>query len=634
MEAYFPFLAQVLLEQRAQQVDTGKLKQDFEKKYSIPISTFFINQVLGVGIEKGAIVEKAGTFIVDLPKLSCYTIPENDFDYKWTHLKNAFYNYCRDNGYETVDDAQLEAIMVDMINEHSIHPVIGTEWVDDEQYEPIDYCWATFLREEAAKKTDNFDFVTCLSASNAYKDALFLSSGEFEDTGEWRRLTVYLDSPMVFALLGMDSDERCNSCRQLIEEMNGQGCQVCVLDNNFEEIKGIITRAGTWATSMAYDIVKANNVAKYFHDLGKSNAEVLEYCEKLETELNSIGICVAKTDYDSATNKAQEDENLLCQMVEENYKSNNRALTLEKKESIACDIRSIIMVYRARHGKISTTLKESGHIMLTLNRALANVCKEYEKNSSISSGHIPACITADLFGAVLWLNKPIDIVEYQKKLILADCYAVLRPNKELMKKYIESLEAAYRSNEIDEKKYLFMRSHSVVFDALMNVTKGDYAKYTDRTYLDVYEEIVAISDRKYESEKNEHEDTKRQLAKSREAESKEREEKESLQQQFDTFAANVKQKFEAEYEKKVQRWAVVVWALMFGLPIAFVNVVIDIAKSKWITEMNFTNVAMGIGFFLILGVLGLVSAKGKKWSGRIVKSIFKYDYDITNGSNT
>ena len=36
----------------------------------------------------------------------------------------------------------------------------------------------------------------------------------------------------------------------------------------------------------------------------------------------------------------------------------------------------------------------------------ANVSKKYESNRSIQSGHIPACISVDLFGAILWLNNP------------------------------------------------------------------------------------------------------------------------------------------------------------------------------------------------------------------------------------
>lgn len=49
--------------------------------------------------------------------------------------------------------------------------------------------------------------------------------------------------------------------------------------------------------------------------------------------------------------------------------------------------------------------------------------------------------------------------------------------------------------EIDEKKFLFMRTHPIILDTLMNITQGDYARFNDRTYLDVYNTIVAQSEK-------------------------------------------------------------------------------------------------------------------------------------------
>lgn len=149
--------------------------------------------------------------------------------------------------------------------------------------------------------------------------------------------------------------------------------------------------------------------------------------------------------------------------------------------------------------------------MLTLNGVLANVSKQYESNQSVNAGHIPACISADLFGALLWLNSPNDIVNYHKHKLLADCYSSLQPSKKLLDKYISSLENAKSLGEIDEKKYLFMRSHSMVSDALMNVTKGDYARFNDRTYLDVYEEIKSQARKEYLIEAEKHNQTKKNL---------------------------------------------------------------------------------------------------------------------------
>ena len=224
-----------------------------------------------------------------------------------------------------------------------------------------------------------------------------------------------------------------------------------------------------------------------------------------------MGITIKTTSYDTSQNKFQEDERKLYSMIEEKYAQGGKFISEEKKQSIMIDVRSIVMVYRERRGQISNHIQSSSHIMITLNSALANTSKKFESNKSIRSGHVPACVSADLFGSVLWLFTPSTKMEYQRKQLLADCSVALRPSKEMMTKYVDSLIRARNADEIDEKKFLFMRAHKAVNDALMNVTKGDYARFNDQTYREVYDEIIAVADKKYADEAVAHGHTKKQL---------------------------------------------------------------------------------------------------------------------------
>ena len=98
-------------------------------------------------------------------------------------------------------------------------------------------------------------------------------------------------------------------------------------------------------------------------------------------------------------------------MVKARYRDNGYELSCEREESIRVDVRSIIMIYRERQGQTATKLQKAKHIMLTSNNAIANVSKKYESNHNTKSMHIPACISADLFGAILWLDSPLQMQE-------------------------------------------------------------------------------------------------------------------------------------------------------------------------------------------------------------------------------
>lgn len=52
LEAYFPFIANIIAENSRDEIDENSIKQGFEKKYGISISIPFIRQVLGVGADK------------------------------------------------------------------------------------------------------------------------------------------------------------------------------------------------------------------------------------------------------------------------------------------------------------------------------------------------------------------------------------------------------------------------------------------------------------------------------------------------------------------------------------------------------------------------------------------------------
>lgn len=620
LESYYPFLANIILENDMEEINEDLIKKAFEERYNIHISVSFIRQVLGIGIENKSIVKKYGKYIADKLELKKYKIGKSDFNKSWSTLKNLFQKYYFTNTKEKIEDHLFEELVFSLIDTHSIKFIIDSEWAGDDRVDGYEYYWYNFIRELPNINKKSFDFLACLSASSTYKEALFVSQPQ---EIKYDNLNIYLDSPMVFALLGMDSKERCEAYQELLSEIKKKGCNVLILDNNFEEVQGIIERASNWACSSAYDISKANKVAKYFHDLGNTRADIIEYSECLEYKLNELGIAVKSTSYDTLSNSFQEDEEKLFEMVGNKYSEHNMCFSKEKEETIRCDVKSIIMIYRERRGKVSTRINTCSDLMLTINAALANVCKNYEGIRSSTTGHIPACISADLFGAILWLNSPLESVEYQKKKILADCYSALRPNKTLLKKYVESVDAAWRTGEIDEKRYLFMRSHSVVSDALMNVTKGDYAKFNDNTYIEVYEEIQSRESKKYKDEKIAHSETKMKLESANEIIEQKSNAVERLTNEFNEYKQEQEQRRQIRIDKKCDRFATIISVILFIIPYFLVYIISEFWKAEYTTKLTWKNIIIVCLIFLATMLIPILYSKVKVKFKKIGYKIFK-----------
>ena len=387
--------------------------------------------------------------------------------------------------------------------------------------------------------------------------------------------------------------------------MQAAGCRIQIFDHIFQEIDGIVLRAAGWARSPDYSVDKANNVTRYFHDSDMDKQALAEYCENLEDMLADLDITIKQTGFDLTAADFQEDTGKLNEMIQQRYQEQRQTISEEKQRSIEIDVRSIIMVYRERRGQTSTRIQTSREIMLTLNGIVANVSKNYESNQSINAGHIPACISADLFGAVLWLFSPVEFVNYQKKQLLADCYGALRPNKKLLTQYVESLRLARNAGEIDEKKFLFMRSHSVVYDALMNVTRGDYARFNERTYREVFDEIQEKAAQQYKDEVEAHKHTKETLGQSNS-------EKDHKIEELSAKLKAMEDATEKDIKSRAKVWGWIYTVCFAGLPYVLLLTVMEILKLIYVNTTLLGWIAAGAAVIIAI-ILATLFELIKKW---------------------
>lgn len=615
LDTYFSFMANMISEERLAVVEDTVIAAKFKERYTMDLPLPFIRQVLGVGVQNGSFIEDHGKYSVVVNEIAKYRFSKTDFDALWNRLIKDFSEYCRAKDID-ISSLDINAFILDILDDADEKILSGEKADEQAGMTPPEYGWHSFIKEQGQLQTELYSFVAALSASNIAKQALFHAG---ETATDYSDLHVYLDSPIVFALLGMDDTSRTESYKQLVADMIRAKCSVHVLDHNFQEVDSIIARAAGWATNTLYDLRKANNAARFFHDSQMDETEISEFCENIETMLNELGITVKETCYDVFQDKFQEDETCLFDMVKARYIDHGYELSQEKQDSIRIDVQSIIMIYRERQGQTATRLQNAKHIMLTSNNAIANVSKKYESNRSLQAGHIPGCISADLFGAVLWLDSPMQLLEYQKKKLLADCYAFLKPDKVMLDKYIQSLDEARNADAIDEKKFLFLRTHKVVLDSLMDITKGDYARFNSNTYLEVYDDIQEKSLKKYKDEVAAHAQTQEAF---KNLEKNSSDEIEALKARISTMEETEKKRQEDAFNKKVSIWGWVATLVLAGIPYLLLIVAIEIVKTQF-SNISWRSAYGFAGAAVATAIAGVLFAVGKKWCFKKVRSFLE-----------
>lgn len=520
LDEYIPFVATIIIENNIDEVDELFLTKKLNEKYNDIFQENFVRQILSQAVRKGVIINNRSKFVVDKTKVKQYAIKMESFDFDFELLIDDFIKYANDNRYFPSKE-EVKRLIFDFVDKYDDRVLYNN--IEDI---PISnnvflYHWCNYVIELTDNNKRLSEFFIGLCFGNLIKNALFYTS---EAASSFSNLTIYLDTPMIFAVMGMDTPEREKSYKTLLTKAAKIGMSIRVFDHNFEEAKGIMERASRWAISSQYEQSRANKVAQFFYESEMDAEDIDEYIHDFEQQLNSKGIVKEETTYRTEENAFQADEKHLFDEIKQEYGTRSLKYNSEAEydNSIQTDVRSLVMIQRKRAGAYSTDLNAARCVFITTNGVVAKVSKDYTLSNELTKDKIPTAITADMFGTLLWLNYP-DKNDYVEQKLLADCKALLKASPQMIARFNLELDKAYKRKDSDltEEKFLFLRSHPIVQTFLLDATSGDYTQFDTNTWRSVYDRIVASAqfdgEKKYTEEKLEHDKTKEELQQARDA---------------------------------------------------------------------------------------------------------------------
>ena len=609
LDEYIPFLATIIICEDMGSIDEHLLCTKMHSKYDVSLQPSFVRSVLSHAMGKGLISKVREQYVANKEALKRYVINDGEFDKEWDTMIAAFFEYCKSIDEKTDSKEKTQSHIIDFIDHYDDHVIYNNIEDIDVQNNAFLYCWCRFVQSIKENNQPIYSFILGLCSANLLKNTLFYSSENVRNQAD---VTLYLDTPMIFALLGMDSSERKRSYEYIIRKAKNAGMVLKVFDHNLEEVRGIIERAARWVHNGQYDSAKANKVTEFLHDSAMGEIEITELIDGIETELNSLGILVEHSAYLAEENDFQMDEKSLSDAIKAEYGKRSVKYRTEEiyENSISIDVRSLVMVQRKRSGGYSTNLNNCRYLFVTTNGAIAKVSKDIAAEDELSRDKIPNCVTTDLLGTLLWMDFPDNSESYLSLKLIADCKSLLKPSQKMIARFNLQLDEAYKRSEITEERFLFMRSHPIVREKLLDVTSGDYSSFSDTTWREVYSRIEAHAqfegDKKYEAEREEHDRTKQELADA----------KESLSEK--NTALNEKERIIAEQQKMYSVYlARIISVLIFGIPYIVLSLIAVFLQNKY---FNCTLKGIIIGGLTIVLVI-IISFAYKKIETKIAKTI-------------
>lgn len=215
-----------------------------------------------------------------------------------------------------------------------------------------------------------------------------------EAVKRFSKTLVYLDTNIVFSLLGLHFQEFNKPAKELFDLMKNEGqFELRVFDFTVEEIVNVLRNYGV-NRSLYFQNVRVASIYSSLASNGWTNSKVLELICEIEERLASVGILVTTTGSNLVSFEPS-DAKLLESIA--SYKPN------QGKRGRLHDLAAIEHIEKLRKGRVRR-IKDAGVLFLTSDRRLARF-------AFVEKGHrdyatISEVIPDRLLTNLLWLKNP------------------------------------------------------------------------------------------------------------------------------------------------------------------------------------------------------------------------------------
>ena len=289
-------------------------------------------------------------------------------------------------------------------------------------------------------------------------------------------LTIYLDTPLFFDLLGLHGSEQREAALEAVALCKELGATVAIFSHTDREAFSTIK----FCAKAVEDIrVQKGKIIKEARARGISGLQLELLAHNLEREYAKLGIVLHKTPKHLV--EFQIDEKILDVALDED-------IAYHYERARHNDIDSIRAIYTLREGSAPKSLDKCRAIMVTNNAALAKVAYEFGRQFE-SSTEVSTVITEFSLANMAWLKRPLVSSSLPKFEMIALAYTALNPSEAFWKRTLAEIERAVREKNITPRDHAIARISPRMQREMMNLTLGREENITQTTVVEAIERI-------------------------------------------------------------------------------------------------------------------------------------------------
>jgi hypothetical protein len=498
LENFVPFLVTLISRKGYATIKTRDLCRDFQAEYGLVVPYHPMISLVTRAARSGYIQKtRAGLYVPVHDRVSAddFTDVALQQEREYNKVLNQFLAFCRDKYKQTLSEADAETAFIAFLRDHDLDIL----FISQERSTVLPEATAStaqkflvnsFVKHVHESDPEIFQFLVDMSIGHIVANTLlFRDLGKL--AGTLYACSVYLDIGFLFNVFGINDLEKREAYVEFVHLLHAQGAHLYVFEHTYDEFMGILEGSLQWVQSVDLDPLRASRTTTYFVENGYTASDVERLIAGAPRRLAELNVKVVAPPTVREDEQYQIDEVELTDTIVAIYKDGVPDFDeLEKEYTIYRDVRSISAVFKLRKDETPTTLQDATHIFLTTNATLARAARVFEARLHPEKRFfIPSALTDVFVGTLMWIRSPTKAKNVAEKRLIADCYAATQPTKEMARRLFSAAQRLKSQGEIDQEEVTLLTQSRVARNLLQEETLGDPERFSDRTILDILEEL-------------------------------------------------------------------------------------------------------------------------------------------------
>lgn len=400
---------------------------------------------------------------------------------EWNHFLSCFVEYSKSKGCN-LSDNDAEETLLSIIKENRVGLVLFDALDNTSNAKKI----ASSLEVLVAGKF----FADCVSRDQRLQNAvaaivsgLVLRSTIFigdsiASLKRMNKLTVFLDSKLAFAMLGIGSEQECRAVQQGILLLRRNGAALRVYDKTIDEMKRVLTvykeRLGT---VQGIRTLYHTSLTTYFLKAKATPADVAVLMVSLERKLRDYEVLVVDTPDRIPAFTLDE------KALESILSTKDSADFSQIERRVVHDVDCVAAVLTMRKGRHRNRVEDSGFVFSTLSWMTAKNIGEWYRSQG-ESGASP-CVHQSVLTVLSWLNNPSAGDEWVRAGVGSIAVFASTVSDRAWEKFKRYLQRLVESSEISTDEELMLLASTLSESAIVDeaIARGDSPDDPDVTTI-------------------------------------------------------------------------------------------------------------------------------------------------------